>query len=198
MIHNLNIFTNIDSRDFFNQLLPKYSLDFKSIKNLKNENSKNKNSVIFFNKNGEGKIDLQNLKGNFLLLTNENINKSIISKNIKILKTPLTPSEIKNQIEKFLVSNEIQFKDIVIVDKKITNILNKKSCYLTEIENDIVFYLIKNNNPNKKYIRENILNIKNDIETNSIESHLSRIRKKFDKIKTKIVVQAKKEDLLIS
>ena len=148
--------------------------------------------------NGEDKIDLKNLKGNFLLLTNENINKSIISKNIKILKTPLTPSEIKNQIEKFLVSNEIQFKDIVIVDKKITNILNKKSCYLTEIENDIVFYLIKNNNPNKKYIRENILKIKNDIETNSIESHLSRIRKKFDKIKTKIVVQAKKEDLLIS
>tara|TARA_Y100000768_G_C23929573_1_gene659333 strand:+ start:923 stop:1372 length:450 start_codon:yes stop_codon:yes gene_type:complete len=148
--------------------------------------------------NGEDKIDLKNLKGNFLLLTNENINKSIISKNIKILKTPLTPSEIKNQIEKFLVSNEIQFKDIVIVDKKITNILNKKSCYLTEIENDILFYLIKNNNPNKKYIRENILKIKNDIETNSIESHLSRIRKKFDKIKTKIVVQAKKEDLLIS
>ena len=156
MIHNLNIFTNIDSRDFFNQLLPKYSLDFKSIKNLKNENNKNKNSVIFFNMNGEDKIDLKNLKGNFLLLTNENINKSIISKNIKILKTPLTPSEIKNQIEKFLVSNEIQFKDIVIVDKKITNILNKKSCYLTEIENDILFYLIKKNNLNKKYIRENI------------------------------------------
>ena len=198
MINKLNIYTNVNYNDFFNQLLPRYSINFKSISSLTNENNKNKSGVIFLNNNNENKIDLNDLTGNFLLITNENIDTKISLKNLKILKTPSTPNQIKNKIEKFLASNELEYKDIVIVDKKVTNILNQKSCYLTEIESDIVFYLIKNKNANKKYIKENILKIKNNIETNSIESHLSRIRKKFDKIKTKILVQTKKENLLIN
>ena len=45
---------------------------------------------------------------------------------------------------------------------------------------------------------ENILNIKSNIETNSLESHLSRIRKKMNTIKTKVKIQTKNEKLLIT
>ena len=198
MIYKLNIFTNLVNKDFFDQLLSKYSLKFHSINSLKNNFNNNKSGIIILNKNNDYKIDFKNLKGNFILISNITIDTKESIKNLKILKTPITPNQIKNELEKFLLSNEIQFKDIIIVDKKVTNITNQKICYLTEIENDIIFYLIKHSNPNKKYIRENILKIKNNIQTNSIESHLSRIRKKFEKIKTKILVQTKKENVTIN
>ena len=40
-------------------------------------------------------------------------------------------------------------------------------------------------------------NIKSNMETNSLESHLSRIRKKINTIKSKVKIQTKNEKLLI-
>ena len=50
----------------------------------------------------------------------------------------------------------------------------------------------------KNFIKENILNIKSNIETNSLESHLSRIRKKINTLKSKVKIQTKNEKLLIT
>ena len=41
------------------------------------------------------------------------------------------------------------------------------------------------------------LNIKSNIQTNSLESHLTRIRKKMNKIGTTVKIQTKNEKLLI-
>ena len=62
----------------------------------------------------------------------------------------------------------------------------------------IFLYLIKDENCNKIFIKENILNIKSSIETNSIDSHLTRIRKKLDKIDTKLKIQSKNDSLTIN
>ena len=70
------------------------------------------------------------------------------------------------------------------------------------INDDILKLSIYNHNYNevfdKNFIKENILNIKSNIETNSLESHLSRIRKKMNTIKTKVKIQTKNEKLLIT
>ena len=58
-------------------------------------------------------------------------------------------------------------------------------------------YLIIEKEGTKKYIQENILNIKSTIQTNSLDSHLTRIRKKMYKIKTSVKIQSKSEKLLI-
>jgi len=59
-------------------------------------------------------------------------------------------------------------------------------------------HLIRKKETSKNFIKENILNIKSNIETNSLESHLSRIRKKMNTIKTKVKIQTKNEKLLIT
>ena len=41
-------------------------------------------------------------------------------------------------------------------------------------------------------------NIKSNVETNSLESHLTRIRKKMNKVKTDVQIRSKNERLLIS
>ena len=62
---------------------------------------------------------------------------------------------------------------------------------LTEIESKILTYLITNKLCTKQYIKENILNIKSSIETNSVDTHLTRIRKKFDIINTTLIIKSK-------
>ena len=56
----------------------------------------------------------------------------------------------------------------------------------------------KRKETSKNFIKENILNIKSNIETNSLDSHLTRIRKKMNKIKSNVKIQTKNEKLLIT
>ena len=79
-----------------------------------------------------------------------------------------------------------------------TNEKNKYFCYLTKLELEILSHLIIEKESTKKYIQEKILNIKSTIETNSLDSHLTRIRKKLTQINTSVKIQSKKEKLLIT
>ena len=74
---------------------------------------------------------------------------------------------------------------------------NQSFCYLTKVELEILSYLVREKETSKNFIKENILNIKTNIETNSLESHLTRIRKKMNKVKTTVKIQTKSEKLLI-
>ena len=78
-----------------------------------------------------------------------------------------------------------------------TNVKNKSFCYLTKLESEILSHLITERETTKKYIQENILNIKSTIKTNSLDSHLTRIRKKMYQINTSLKIHSKNEKLLI-
>ena len=118
-------------------------------------------------------------------------------KNLMILKAPVSVESIQNSIKKFLIGKITSFEDLSIFDNKLINVTNKKFCSLTDIEKEILIYLISDNNCTKEYIKKNILNIKITIETNSIDSHLTRIRKKFDSINTACKIQTRNESLKI-
>ena len=74
---------------------------------------------------------------------------------------------------------------------------NQIFCFLTKVELEILSYLVREKEASKNFIKENILNIKTNIETNSLESHLTRIRKKMNKVKTTVKIKTKSEKLLI-
>ena len=116
----------------------------------------------------------------------------------KFLNTPISINYIKNTIENFLQNLKIQFHDILINNEKLINQNNKNFCYLTKVELEILIYLIRERETSKKFIKENILNIKSNIETNSLESHLTRIRKKIEKVKTEVKIYTKNEKLSIT
>ena len=126
-------------------------------------------------------------------MKNQNLNLNNI-----LIKTPTPINQLKTVTENFVENIKIIFQDITIVNEKMTNINNNSFCYLTKIESEILSYLIYEKESTKKYIQENILNIKSTIKTNSLDSHLTRIRKKMNQINTVIKIQSKSEKLLIT
>ena len=89
------------------------------------------------------------------------------------------------------------FFDIEISDQRIININNKKFCFFTNIEKDIFQELINQKTVKRKYLEENILKINFKVETRSLDSHLSRIRKKLQMIDSKVNIISRSENVIL-
>ena len=161
-------------------------------KNISNTST----NIIFINDSESVKlIDLEKLNENFLLLSNQK-NKNLDT-NLKVIKIPTSINNLKNTIESFIENLKINFHDIIIVNEKLINITNNSFCYLTKLESEILTRLIVEKESTKKHIQENILKIKSTIQTNSLDSHLTRIRKKLSQINTSVKIKSKNDKLVI-
>ena len=199
MKNKLIIFCNEKIKNFLSTLLPEYELKFMKLDTVeKNINATQANIIFIHNIKDSDLIDYENISDNCLIISNlKNISVNYNHKT-KFLNTPISINYIKNTIENFLQNLTIQFHDILINNEKLINQNNKNFCYLTKAELEILIYLIRERETSKKFIKENILNIKSNIETNSLESHLTRIRKKMRKVKTEVKVYTKNEKLSIT
>lgn len=199
MKKKLNVFSNEKIKDFLSKILSKYELVFIKLEAI-NYRDKNSNAnIIFINNNKESDlINFEKLNNNYLIITSLKKNDINFYNSLNLLHTPQSIDYIKNTIENFMQNLKIRFHDIAIDNEKIINLKNNSFCYLTKVEIEILSYLIREKETNKNYIKENILNIKSNIETNSLESHLTRIRKKMSKIRTSVKIQTKSEKLLIT
>ena len=197
MKNAINIYSDEKVQFFLNKLLYDYKLYFFDLEQINNSYKNNTPSVVILNNEQELKIiDFKKLNYNHLILSSlKNLN---FNKDYNLLITPRSINNIRSRIENFVVNVKIDFHDISIMNEKLTNLKNNSFCYLTKIELEILCFLIRERITTKDYIKENILNIKNNIETNSLESHLTRIRKKMNKINTSVKIQSKSEKLLIT
>ena len=193
----IKIYSNIKIDNFLTQLFPNLDLEFINLKKLLNKNNISEGCIIFFDKNKNKDFHFDNINKDFLLVTNLNINKNVFNKNITLLKTPLEINKIRNSIKKYISKISVSFENIHILEKKIYNTETKLSCLLTDIECEILISLINKKSCDKEYIKTNILKIKTNIETNSLDSHLTRIRKKLEKIKTDVKIKSKNDVLSI-
>tara|TARA_B100000925_G_C21955183_1_gene450850 strand:+ start:245 stop:847 length:603 start_codon:yes stop_codon:yes gene_type:complete len=199
MKSKLNIFSNINLKNFLITALSKYEINIMDLEKIKYDNKTIQANVIILNNNKE--VDLINFSKfseNYLIMANTRITNLKSKNNLKLLNTPMPIDYIKSSIKNFLQNLKIQFCDISIDNEKLTNLDNKSFCYLTKAELEILSYLLREKEASKKFIKENILNIRSSIETNSLESHLSRIRKKLNKVKSVVKIQTKSEKLLIT
>tara|TARA_Y100000816_G_C25931801_1_gene485929 strand:- start:180 stop:698 length:519 start_codon:yes stop_codon:yes gene_type:complete len=160
-------------------------------------NSSQANLIIINDKNDIKTINSENLIDNYLIISNSKNNDLSLNKNYNVFFSPTTISLIKNKVDNLIQNLKLHFHDISLDNEKITNLNNNYFCYLTKIELEILGYLIREREASKNFIKENILNIKSNIETNSLESHLTRIRKKMNKVKTNVKIQTKSEKLKI-
>ena len=198
MKNRLNIFSNTNIKNFLSSLFSEHELMLMKLEDVTtNLQSTNPNIIIINDNNDFNLINLDQLNDNFLVIYNLKNNKLALNKNIKFLNTPLPVNKIKNIMHSFIQNFKVKFHDISIDSEKINNVNNKSFCYLTKVEIEILKYLIREKEVSKNFIKENILNIKSNIETNSLESHLTRIRKKMYQIKTNVKIQTKSEKLLI-
>ena len=196
MKNKINIFSDTKIKLFLIELFSDYELFFLDLNEIQNYLDNTGVNIIFLNNKESTKlIDFKKLNDNFLIFLNLK-NKSLNINN-QFIKTPKSINNIKTIIENFIENLKIKFHDITIVNEKLTNINNNSFCYLTKLESEILSYLITEKESTKKHIQENILNIKSTIQTNSLDSHLTRIRKKMYKIKTSVKIQSKSDKLLI-
>ena len=72
-----------------------------------------------------------------------------------------------------------------------TNLNSGMSALLTPLEKEILIAFFLKIQIKREYLLERVLKINKDIETKTIESHLTRIRKKLLKIKSKIQISSK-------
>tara|TARA_A100001015_G_C15032486_1_gene734123 strand:- start:2378 stop:2980 length:603 start_codon:yes stop_codon:yes gene_type:complete len=199
MKNKINIFSSNRIKKFLEETLFQYEINYKKIEDINYNNQNLKLNIIILNNDKDmGLINLKNLHYNCLIISNTKINKSDVNKNTKILKCPTSIDHIKNTIENFINNLKVSFHDISIDNEKLTNLNNNSFCYLTKVEFEILCFLISEKETTKSIIKKNILNIKSNVETNSLESHLTRIRKKMNKVKTDVQIRSKNERLLIS
>ena len=195
MRSELNIFCNNNIKNFLPSLFSDYELTIMKLDAIKDNLQTSQANIIIISDNKTHLIDYSNLSDNCLVISNlKNLN---FNNKLNTLNCPLYINHLKNRINHFVQNLKVQFHDISIYNEKLINLDNDNFCYLTKIELEILIHLIRKKETSKNFIKENILNIKSNIETNSLESHLSRIRKKMNIVKTKIKILTKNEKLLI-
>ena len=195
MKNGLNIFCNNNIKNFLFSFLSDYELTIMKLDQIKDNIQASKANIIIISNNDIDLRDYGNLSDNCLIISNlKNLN---FNNKSNILNSPLSINHLKNTIAQFVQNLKVQFHDLSLHKEKLINLDNDNFCYLTKIELEILIYLIRKKETSKNFIKENILNIKSNIETNSLESHLSRIRKKMNTINTKVKIQTKNEKLLI-
>ncbi len=196
MKNGLNIFCNNKIKNFLPSLLLDYELTIMKLDQIKNNIQVSQANIIIINNNDIDLKDYDKLIDNCLIISN--LKKLNFNNKSNILNSPLSINHLKNGIENFVQNLKVQFHDLSLYKEKLINLDNDNFCYLTKIELEILTCLIRKKETSKNFIKENILNIKSNIETNSLESHLSRIRKKMNTIKTKVKIKTKNEKLLIT
>tara|TARA_B100000925_G_C21993032_1_gene467641 strand:- start:1048 stop:1650 length:603 start_codon:yes stop_codon:yes gene_type:complete len=199
MKKKLNIISNNNIRIFLKKFLSKYELIFLKLEEIDYKEQSTKANIIIINNNKDSnKINFESLNTNYLIFSNLTNKKLNLNNSLQLLNTPTSINNIKNKIENFVQNLKIYIYDISINNEKLTNIKNNSFCYLTKVELEILTCLVREKETSKKFIRENILKIKSNIETNSLESHLTRIRKKLNLIRTVVKIQTRNEKLLIT
>ena len=196
MKNGLNIFCNNNIKNFVSSLLSDYELTIMKLDQIKNNIQVSQANIIIISNNDIDLRDFSKFSDNCLIISN--LKKLIFNNKSNILNSPLSINQLKNRIENFVQNIKVQFHDLSLYKEKLINLDNDSFCYLTKVELEILTCLIRKKETSKNFIKENILNIKSNIETNSLESHLSRIRKKINTLKSKVKIQTKNEKLLIT
>ena len=198
MNNEIIFYTDLNEISLIEQSLSNFNIKKFKVDEFKKTNHKNKN-ILFFLKDLSllNYIKKSSLNNSVLCL----IGDSRFEQNSygsMFLLAPISVNKLKDYADKFFIKNILEYSDITIIDKKITNNKNKKFIYFTDLEHKIFVELLKYKKLNKNYFKENILNIKNDINTYSIESHFSRIRKKLSVIDSSIIINSKEENFFIN
>ena len=101
-----------------------------------------------------------------------------------------------NNLIKTAFNKKFFFGDLLVNGNYIENVENKKTAYLTETQINIFKILISGSKVKKEKIKKDILKIINSMDTKSLESHLSRIRKKLIEIESKTTIASVEVDCI--
>ena len=197
----IEIFSSQKIKNFFKNFNSLFDINLKDLHALEScTNSKNL-SIVFFDNQDFVKDKTLNsilMNQNFICIYNE---LSIFEKPTLGLKknmtAPLSISKFIDKINEIINKKKYAYRNIVLNNNFITNSNTKEKNYLTQAENLILIKLFTEKKINKKLLERDVLDIKQDLNTCSIESHLNRIRKKLKKIDSDFSVFSKNSNIFL-
>ena len=188
------LYSEINLKEFFKDFFPDFDLNNLNKEFLIDKNFKNKN-VIFITKKNITKIVKTTffLNNNVLVFSSNYDEKKIDQKfqQTKFFDRPLKIQKFYDIVKMCFYSKILNCEDIKIVDEQIVNTEKKISSNLTPLEKKILIELIEKKKINREYFLENIIKISKSAETKTIESHLTRIRKKILAVQSKLLIFSK-------
>ena len=149
------------------------------------------NQILIIEKNINKKdlfFILRNIENKNILLVAHKSMKEILKSYYQIIFYPIEISLLIKKILNFFETN-FSFENIILTqDNFLINIKNQKKVYVTEKEFEIINIFFKETVVEKNKIYSQILNLKVEIDTKSLDSHLSRIRNKLLLIDSPLVI----------
>jgi hypothetical protein len=160
---------------------------------IKKNNLVNKNILLILNENLPFELNDSFLSKNniviFFLKQNKQDKKKYLK--AKVFSEHTNINKFIDEVTTFYVYKPFVYRDIIIQEEKIINSKDEKSVFLTSLEKDILILLFEKVKIEKKVLLENVLKLKKDTETKTIESHLTRIRKKLISINSQVEIVSK-------
>ena len=108
------------------------------------------------------------------------------------------PIKIKELIHKTRQENEnpIIFGNLELKKNFLKNALNNKQIKISDIEKNILKLLFFKKSTQKEVIKVSILNYKTEIKSNTVESHLTRIRNKIESIGSNVKIISNEKGMI--
>ena len=197
----VNIFSSQKLKNFFINLDSFFDISLKNFDELDDCCTSRNLSIVFFDHQDFVDKKILNkilLNENFIFIYKE---LPMIEKPSLDLKknmiAPLSISKFLDKINEIINKKKHAYRNIELDTNFITNKNTKEKNYLTQAENLILVKLFSEKNINKKLLERDVLNIKQDLNTSSIESHLNRIRKKLKKIDSDFSIFSKNNNVYL-
>ena len=191
----LEIFSTERLTNFFTNLHELFDISVKSFEELETSDDKKNLSIVF--------LDNHNivLEKNIKKIC-ENENFIFVCKDLSVFQkfslnkkntfiSPVSINKLIDIINNFINTRKHTFANIELNNNLATNIETNQKIDLTQAENHILLKLFKEKNVKKRTLERDALQIKQDLNTSSMESHLNRIRKKLKKISSHCTISSK-------
>lgn len=191
----LEIYSTEELKNFFINLSDFFDISVKSFLELEEYYDKKNLSVVFLDNQktiSERIIEKIHKNENLIFVCKDFsvFQKFSLSQNNTLI-SPISIDRLVDKINNFINTKKHKFTNVVLYNHLVTNIKTNEKIYLTQAENHILLKLFKEKNVKKKILERDALQIKEDLNTSSMESHLNRIRKKLKKISSNFTISSK-------
>ena len=181
--------SNIIDEIFFDLDVKPVNLNFLLSNQLKEENV-----LLILIDNLIDKIPKSFFINNNVIVLSENyiLNEGEFYKT-KFFYGKLSVKKFRDEVSSSFMSKIYSFKNTQIADCQIINFNSGNGTQLTPLEREILIVFFNKKQIKRQFLLESVLKKRKDIETKTIETHLTRIRKKLLKINSEVLISSKND-----
>lgn len=190
----LHLYSQKPISNIINEVFSDFEIRPLNLNNLLNNQLKKENVLLIVKDNITDKI----AKSFFF-----NNNVIVLSKNYifdegefhetKFFYGRLSVKKFRDEVISYFMLKTYSFKNTKIEDNQIINLNSGIGVQLTPLEKEILIVFLNKKKISRQFFLESVLKKRKDIETKTIETHLTRIRKKLLKINSEILISSKND-----